>query len=109
MLAPGPGKRVAYQDDFTDPRLFNNAWSTDNATVDLNYGGLTTADTTRPGQVVYAFAAPQGVKVQDMSVKAVATICRRNLPGSDGYLEVLAEQARKPKAARPAGRFRLPP
>lgn len=102
-ILPEDDSRYVYTDTYKNMRLFSDAWSTDNATIDMAYGGLIPADTTRPGQVVYAFQIPPGVEADNLVVTLVATITRRNLPNSDGFIELLAGNT--PETLEPVGRL----
>lgn len=103
QMVPDADGLYAYHEPYQDLGLFSQAYETGNATVDLAYGGLSPADTTRPGRVLYAFAVPPGVQVDKASLALQATVVRRNLPDIDGYVDVLAGTARD--RLTPAGRL----
>lgn len=90
-----------YADDFRTFKLFNDAWSTDNATADLAYGGLVPADMSRPGRVVYAFSLPRDQEPSGFTVSIRAMVTERIGLRSDSYVKLFAGAS--PESLTPAG------
>ncbi len=91
VAEPNNSNVFDYKDRFDSLKVFNDAWSTENATVDLlSGGGLVPADMSRPGCVTYAFDIPGERQPDGLSLDIEAVVTQRTGLTFDGYVEILA-------------------
>lgn len=79
-----------YTDTYWDFKLFKDAFSTDNATVNLLEGGLVPSDMSRPGVAVYAFTPTDDSRFLSAKIRLNALCTKRNVFFSDASIQVLA-------------------
>ena len=90
MMTADAAGTYRYADTFNNFQVLQDAWKTENATVDVGEGVLVPSDMSREGKVIYAFVAQNDQTLQAAKLRIAATCLKRNVFFPDAAVTVLA-------------------